>query len=87
MNKSSLSSQTDQDSSAGTLMSRFKKTLKKLHKRYIRWRYPHRGVTLRNELLYVMVKLKLAPLWLDMKNGMKIGIGFDTPRILFKRWK
>ena len=43
-----------------------------------------RGITLRNELLYTMVKLGLIPYWLDMKNGMKIAVGSPTPRIIFK---
>ncbi len=43
-----------------------------------------RGVNLRNELLYVMYKLNLIPFWLDMKNGMRIGVGSEPPRIRFK---
>lgn len=40
------------------------------------------GTMLRNELLYVMAKLELIPCWLDMGNGMKMGVGSPTPRIL-----
>lgn len=39
------------------------------------------GISLRNEFLYTIFKLGLVPCWLDMGNGMKMGIGMPTPRI------
>ena len=43
-----------------------------------------KGTLLRNELLYVMAKLELIPDWLDMGNGLKMGVGMATPRIMDK---
>lgn len=40
------------------------------------------GVMLRNELLYTISKLGLIPYWLDIGDGMKMGVGSMPPRKL-----
>jgi hypothetical protein len=61
--------------------------LKKLYNFWERrQRDPGEGINLRNEFLYTITRLKLAPITVEIRPGTTLGIGLPPPRLLFKRY-